>query len=114
MIDELRAKLLAAHTGTPDTALDTAVGVYKDAACLIAALEELQKEAKALITEIFTELTTAEAVTSCGKVYVTKPSVSVTYDRKGLDALADTHPDLAAALAPYRKETLRPGVLTIR
>lgn len=113
-IDELRAKLLAARTGTPEQSLDTVVGIYKDCAAYIAALEEIQKQAKELISEIFVELATTEAQTSTGKIYVTRPSVTVSYDRKGLDALCASNPEVAAILAPYRTESQRAGTLTIR
>lgn len=114
MIDQLRAALERAQSGTPEGSLDTAVGVYKEAASYISALEALQKQAKQLITDIFTELGATEVKTSCGRAYVSKPTVLVTYDNKGLLALCGQDEELRNRLAPYRKETERAGVLTIR
>jgi hypothetical protein len=114
MIDQLRAALERAQSGTPQGSLDTAVGVYKEAACYISALEELQKQAKLLITDIFAELGAVNVTTSCGRAYVTKPGFTVRYDSTGLDELIAGDPMLANALAPYRQQVERPGVLTIR
>ena len=114
MIEALRKKLLQAQTGEPTGSLDTAVGVYKEAACYVAALEALQREAKELITEIFIETGATDVKTSCGRVYVTRPSTVITYKAKELDALAANDDELSALLTPFRAETMRAGVLTIR
>lgn len=42
------------------------------------------------------------------------PSVSASYDTKALDALCASSPQIAAVLAPHRRETVRSGALTIR
>jgi len=112
---EVRAVLTRAQSAKDtETALDLAVGGYKLAAGYIDALEGLRKDAKALVTEIFVETGATEAQTSAGKVYVTRPGVTVRYDVKGLDAACKADPDLAAKLAPFRTEAERPGVLTVR
>lgn len=112
---EVRDVLTSAQNA-PDTetALDLAVGGYKLAGGYIDALEGLRKGAKELVTEIFVETGATEAQTSAGKVYVTRPGLSVRYDAKGLDAACKADPDLAAKLAPFRTEAERPGVLTVR
>lgn len=113
-IDQLRSALTQAQTGTPEESLERAIGVYKHAASLIAALEAIQKDAKLLITDIIAETGVTDMKTQAGRVYVTSPAMIVSYDRKGLDALAAEDVDLAARLAPYRTVTERAGTLTIR
>lgn len=114
-IAELRALLTRAETA-PDTetALDLAIGAYKTAAGYISKIEELQKAAKDLIAEIFTETGQTEAKSSAGRAYVTAPSASASYDAKALDALAKSSAELAAILAPHRTIRERAGVLAIR
>lgn len=113
--EELRDRLHdAAHCGAPDRALDYAVGLHIEAASIIEALTAFQGEAKALITEVFTETGQTEAATSSGRAYVTRPSVRTTYEAKGLDELCSLDDELAALLAPYRRETQIAGTLTIR
>jgi len=114
-IAELRTLLTRAETA-PDTetALDLAIGAYKTAAGYISKIEELQKAAKDLIAEIFTETGQTEAKSSAGRAYVTAASASASYDTKALDALAKSSAELAAILAPHRTIRERAGTLTIR
>lgn len=113
--NEIRELIARAQTAnTSEAALDLAVGAYKQAAGYISRLEELQKEAKGLIAEIFTEIGTAEATTSAGRAYVTSASASVSYDAKALDALCKSNPQIAAILQPHRTVKERAGSLTIR
>lgn len=105
---------LTAHQTSTESALDFAVGLYKEAACYIDALEEFQAECKLLIADIFAELGTTEATTSAGRCYVTRPGVTISYDRKGLDELCERSPELRALLEPYRKVSERAGTLTVR
>lgn len=114
-IAELRALLTRAETA-PDTetALDLAIGAYKTAAGYISKIEEMQKAAKDLIAEIFTETGQTEAKSSAGRAYVTAASASASYDTKALDALAKSSAELAAILAPHRTIRERAGVLAIR
>lgn len=115
MIDELRDSLHTAQTcGNPERALDYAIGVHQHAASLITALQAVQAEAKDLIGEVFLELATTDAATPSGRAYVTKPSTRITYDAKGLDALAGLDEELATVLDPYRRVTEVAGTLTIR
>ena len=93
--------------------LDLAVGAYVLAAGYISRLEEMQAEAKALITEVFTETGQTDAVTSAGKVAIGAPSVTVAYDAKAIDILLRDDADLAMRLSPYRKETMRAGSMRI-
>ena len=116
MITELRTWLERARTDAPstETALENAIAVHQGAAGAITALQAVQAEAKLLITEIFTETGNTEAVTKAGRCYVTNASRVVTYDAKGIDALAANDDELAAILEPFRRVTERAGVLTIR
>lgn len=111
---EVRTLLNRAQAAsTTEEALDLAVGAYLQAAGYITLFEEIQKGAKALITEIFAETGHTEAVTSAGKVVVSKPSVTVSYDAKALDILIRDDADLAMRLSAYRKETMRAGTMRI-
>ena len=74
----------------------------------------MQADAKLLVAEIFTETGSTEATTPAGKVSVTKPGYTITYDAHGLDALAGNDDELAGLLAPFRRQTERAGTLTIR
>lgn len=111
-INELYKRLYSA-TSTEE-ALDQAAGLYQEAASYIDALREFQGECKERLTEIFVETGVTEVETSSARCYVTRPSIRVTYDRKGLDALIEHDDDLAVLLEPYRKVTQVPGTLTIR
>ena len=112
---EVRTLLQRAQTApNVETALDLAVGAYKEAAGYITLLQELQADVKALIAEIFSETGQADAVTSAGKVTIAKPSVTVAYDGRALDILCKADADLALKLFAHRKETMRAGGLVIR
>ena len=113
MIDDLRNRLAAAQTST-EAALDFAIRLYGEASGYIKALEEFQQEAKLLISEIFAETGITEAKTSSGQVYISKPSLRVNWDSKGLDALAANDDELADLLAPFRRETQIAGALVVR
>jgi len=112
-LDEMRDRLRGATADT-ETALDTAIGLYKEAASYLAALQEFQAECKLQLSEILAELGETAAETPSGRCTVSRPSLVITYDRKGLDALCDTDAWLQEMLAPYRRVTERAGVLTIR
>ncbi len=112
-LDALRDRLARATTDT-ETALDTAIGLFKEAASYVAALEEFQAACKLQLSEILAELGQTAAETPSGRCTVSRPSLVITYDRKGLDALCDTDPRLQEVLAPYRRVTERAGSLTIR
>lgn len=116
MIDELKDWLNAArnHTTSTEAAIESAIAVHQAAAAEIEAMQAIQADAKALLTEIMVETGETSITTKAGKAYVTAPSKIVTYDAKGIDALAANDDDLAAVLEPYRRVTERAGVLTIR
>ena len=116
MIDELTERLTLATTAAPDTgtALDQIAGLYQEAASLIDALRTLQAECKAAIGEIMLETGETDITTSTARCYVTRPYITASYDRKGLDELAANDDELAVLLKPYRRERTVDGVLTIR
>ena len=116
MIDQLKERLTSATHNAPDTetALDHVAGLYQEAASLIEALKAFQGECKDAIGGIFVETGTTEAVTSTARLYVTRPSVRITYDRTGLDELCANDDELATVLEPYRRETVVDGTLVIR
>lgn len=115
-LENLRTWLDRAQTGqlTTETAIETAIAVHLAAASGIEALQQVQADAKALLTEIMVETGETNITTKAGKAYVTAPSKIVSYDAKGIDKLAANDDDLAAVLEPFRRVTERAGVLTIR
>lgn len=116
MIDELKDWLDAArnHTTSTEAAIESAISIYQAAASHIEAMQTIQADAKQLVTEIMTETGETNITTKAGKAYVTAASRIVTYDAKGIDALAANDDELAAVLEPFRRVTERAGTLTIR
>jgi hypothetical protein len=111
--DELLAWLNGWHADT-EAALATAAAVYQDAANRIEQLQAVQAQAKQLITDIFVETGTTDARTPTAQVYVSRPSVTVSYDAKALDTLAAGDAEVAELLTPFRRQSERAGTLTIR
>ena len=116
IITEMRTWLLRAREDAASTedALESAIAIYQCAAGAITALQAVQADAKLLLTEIMTETGETNVTTKAGKAYVTSASRVVTYDAKGIDALAANDDELAAVLEPFRRVTERAGTLTIR
>ena len=114
--DELRTWLLRARHDAASTedALESAIAIYQGAAGAITALQAVQADAKLLLGEIMVETGETNVTTKAGKAYVTSASRVVTYDAKGIDALAANDDELAAILEPFRRVTERAGTLTIR
>ena len=116
IITGLRTWLLRARHDAASTedALESAIAIYQGAAGAITALQAVQADAKLLLGEIMTETGETTIVTKAGRCYVTSASRVVTYDAKGIDALAANDDELAAVLEPYRRVTERAGTLTVR
>lgn len=95
----------------PKEAISKAIEVYKD--CKRYA-KEVQVRARVIIEDIIIETNQTDWNTENGRVYFPKPSVSIRYDAKALDALCASNPQLKEILWPHRKETERPGSMTIR
>ncbi len=112
-IEELQAALDAAHQGAPETSVESAVTVYQVAAGMVDAYNQVKEAAKLLIADMMTETEVTSYATRAGKVAMTAPGLSVSYDAKALDALRLSNPRYAALLEPFRKETQRAGTMRI-
>ncbi len=112
-IEELQDALHAALTGPPDKSVESAIMVYQVAAGMVDAYTEVKDDAKALIGDVMEETGVTSYTTHAGKVAMTAPGLSVSYDAKALDALALSDARLAAILGPHRKETQRAGTMRI-
>ena len=110
---ELLTALDTANTGTPEASVETAIAVYLAASAEIDAYTAIKDAAKKLIGDVMTETAQTAYSTKAGKVAITAPSVSVTYDAKALDALAASSDDYARLLQPHRKQTERAGTMRI-
>lgn len=110
---ELFTALDTANTGTPEASVETAITVYLAAKSEIDAYDVIAGAAKKLISDVMTETAQTAYSTKAGKVAITAPSVSVTYDAKALDALAASSDDYARLLAPHRKVSERAGTMRI-
>jgi len=90
IITELRTWLLRARHDAASTedALESAIAIYQGAAGAITALQAVQADAKLLLGEIMIETGETNVSTKAGRCYVTSASRVVTYDAKGIDALA--------------------------
>ena len=115
-IDELRNELIKAYESSDSTeqAVERLIGIYEHSKSLQSALDDIGKQAKERLAEIIAETGVMEWDTASGKCYVAKPGVTVRWDRKGLDALMKSSDEVERMLSPFRKESERPGVLTIR
>ena len=112
-IEELRAALDAAHQGAPETSVESAVTVYQVAAGMVDAYSQVKEAAKLLIADVMAETGVTSYTTRAGKVQMTAPGLSVSYDARALDAIALSDARLAAILGPHRKETQRAGTMRI-
>jgi hypothetical protein len=99
---------------TPGQAIDEAVTLYLELGSEIADLENARAAAKLVISDVIVETGLDRFEVNAGMAYVSKPSVRISYDTKGLDKLAAERPDLAGILALYRTEKEIAGTLTIR
>lgn len=98
----------------PVEAVAEALSIYLEMGERIAELDVIRASAKQVVADVLAEIGADRLETDAGQCYVSKPSVRVAYDAKGLDKLAVALPDLAAVLAPYRSEREQAGTLTIR
>lgn len=110
---ELLAALSAAQTGDPALCVESAIAVYLGAKAEMDAYSAVADAAKKLITDVMTETGQTAYSTKAGKVSITAPSQSVSYDAKALDALAASSDDFARLLAPHRKVSERAGTMRI-
>jgi len=98
----------------PAQAVAEALTVYLEMGDRIAELDVIRASAKQVVADVLAEIGADRLETPAGQCYVSKPSVRVAYDVKGLDKLASERTDLAGILALYRTEKEIAGTLTIR
>lgn len=110
---ELLAALDAAQTGTPEMSVESAVAVYLGAKAQMDAYSTIADAAKRLITDVMSETGVTAYTTKAGKVAITAPGTSVSYDAKALDALAASDDGIARLLSPHRKVAERAGTMRI-
>lgn len=112
-IPELLTALDTATTGAPELSAETAIAVYLAAKGEIDAYNVICDSAKKLIGDVMAETAQTAYSTKAGKVAITAPSTSVSYDAKALDALAASSDEIARLLAPHRKVSERAGTMRI-
>jgi hypothetical protein len=113
MIDKLTTALETPQATAQD-AVTNAMAVYSEASAFIDGYKIIQEWAKRIIEESIIETGQSAWESDFAKCYVTKPSLTVSYDSKALDILVASNTALARLIAPYRRETERAGSLTIR
>lgn len=98
----------------PVEAVAEALSIYLEMGERIAELDVIRASAKQIVTDVLAEIGAERLETPAGQCYITRPSVRVSYDTRGLDRLASERPDLGAVLGLYRSEKEVAGTLTIR
>jgi hypothetical protein len=98
----------------PAEAVAEAMSIYLEMGARIDELDVIRATAKQVIGDVLAEIGTDKMETDAGQAYITRPSIRVSYDTKGLDRLASERPDLAGVLTLYRQEREVAGSLTIR
>lgn len=98
----------------PAQAVAEATSIYLEMGERIAELDVIRSSAKLIVNDVLAEIGTDRLETDAGQCYVTRPSLRVAYDWRGLDKLAAERTDLAGVLALYRQEREQAGTLTIR
>ena len=98
----------------PAQAVAEAMTIYLELGDRIAELDVIRASAKQIVADVLAEIGADRLETDAGQCYVSKPSVRISYDTKGLDKLTAERPDLAGILALYRTEKEVAGSLTIR
>lgn len=98
----------------PAEALSECMSIYLELGARIDELDVIRASAKLVIGDVLAEIGADKLETDAGLAYITRPSIRVSYDTKGLDRLASERPDLGGVLALYRNEKEIAGTLTIR
>ena len=111
--DELKQALSNAVEQEPDATIADAITVYLAAKSMMDAYSTIADDAKKLIADVMAETGETAYSTQAGKVSITAPATSVSYDAKAIDILMRDDADLAMRLAPYRKESQRAGTMRI-
>ena len=111
--EELKQALTNAVEQAPDATIADAITVYLAAKSMMDAYSAIADDAKKLIADVMAETGETAYSTQAGKVSITAPATSVSYDAKAIDILMRDDADLAMRLAPYRKESQRAGTMRI-
>lgn len=98
----------------PAEAVAEAMSIYLEMGERIAELDVIRASAKQIVTDVLSEIGAERLETPAGQCYVTKPSLRISYDTRGLDRLAAERPEIGAVLGLYRTEKEVAGALTIR
>lgn len=98
----------------PAEAAAEAMSIYLEMGDRIAELDVIRASAKQVVADVLTEIGSDRLETPAGQCYVSRPSIRVSYDTKGLDKLSAERPDLAGVLSLYRSEKEIAGSLAIR
>lgn len=113
---ELAALEIGPNTTAEDvgTIVQIALTAKRNADAASAEWTGVENLARERLREVFALTGQTNWNTPAGKAYRSADSVSASYDTKALDALCASSPQIAAVLAPHRRETVRAGSLTVR
>lgn len=98
---------------TAETTVEQHITRYLSLAAEIKRLSAEQDELKSAISAAMERLGVASLATAAGRVTVTEPTPTVSWDAKALDILYRDDPALAERLINFRKETYRAGTVRI-
>ena len=98
---------------TAETTVEQRIAKYLALASEIKRLGTEQDELKTAIVAAMERLGVASLATAAGRVTVTEPTPTVSWDAKALDILYRDDPALAERLINFRKETYRAGTVRI-
>ncbi len=92
----------------PAQAVAEATSIYLEMGERIAELDVIRASAKLIVNDVLAEIGADKLETDAGQCYVTRPSLRVSYDTKGLDKLAAERTDLAGILPCTAKSARSP------
>ena len=98
---------------TAETTVEQHIARYLSLAAEIKRLGAEQDELKTAISAAMERIGVASLATAAGRVTVTEPTPTVSWDAKALDILYRDDPALAERLINFRKETYRAGTVRI-
>ena len=98
---------------TAETTVEQHIAKYLSLAAEIKRLSAEQDELKTAISAAMERLGVASLATAAGRVTVTEPKPTVSWDANALDILYRDDPALAERLINFRKETYRAGTVRI-
>lgn len=100
--------------GAADAAIRSITIAKAGAVAVAEPFVSTQENARCVLVDIIARTGETNWVTESGRAYVPAAGVAVSYDAKALDALCASNAELAAWLKPHRKESARPGSLTVK